>query len=223
MTTTKSELAKLITEVYERDALGVSTTRLMDFTDAQVDTIATLIKTSGRALNTPHRIGGYYSGEGTQDTLTLTEDLMVVGPVVVDEFISVSEIGVDVTTAGSEGNLYTALYADTGNGYPGALIHKSAALAVTTGFKSTASLTTILLPPGLYWAGAVCNQVTTTVATVRSLINNSVYVGETAGANDVDCAGYSMAAQTGAPPDTFGSTAAVVGEVPRVFLKVGSR
>ena len=219
----KSELATLITDYYERNRVGVSTTRLMELSDSQVDTVAGLIETSGKALTNRHRVGGYYGGNGHQDTLTLTEDVMVVGPIVIEEFLSISEIGVDVTTAGTEGNLYTALYADTGNGYPGALIHASAALAVTTGFKSTTGLTNVLLPPGLYWAGALCNQVTTTVATVRSLISNSPWVGETAGANDVDCAGYSMSAQTGAPPATFGSSAAVVGEVPRVLLKVDSK
>jgi hypothetical protein len=219
----KSDLAGLITEYYERTRVGTSTTRLMELSDAQVDSVASLIETSGKALTTRHRVGGYYGGLGHVDTLTLTEDVLVVGPVIIEEFLSISEIGIDVTTAGTEGNLYTALYADTGSGYPGALIHKSAALAVTTGFKSTTGLTNILLPPGLYWAGALCNQVTTTVATVRSLINNSPYVGETAGANDVDCAGYSMSAQTGEPPATFGSAAAVVGEVPRVLLKVGSK
>lgn len=218
-----SELSSLITEYYERNRLGISTTRLMELSAAQIDAVAALIKTSGKALTTGMRVGGYYSGEGHQDTLTLTEDVMVVGPIVIEEFVSISEIGIDVTTTGSEGNLYTALYADTGSGYPGALIHASAALAVTAGFKSTASLTSVLLPPGLYWGGALCNQVTTTVATVRSLIATSPFVGETAGANDVDMAGYSMAAQTGAPPATFGSTVAVVGEVPRLLLKVGSK
>lgn len=216
----KSELSKLISEYNDTYRLGVSTNRLMDLTTAQVATLGTLLKKGGPRAR--YRVGGFYGGEGAIDTLLLTEDVLVVGPVLVEEFISVSEIGVDVTTAGTEGNLYTALYADRGDGYPGSLIHTSAALAVTTGFKSTASLE-VLLPPGLYWAGAVCNQVTTTVATVRSLINNSKYVGETAGANDVDCAGYSMAAQTGAPPATFGSTVATVGEVPRVLLKVGSK
>lgn len=201
-------------------AVGVDSARLQKFTaQADIDTITENLK-----LGVPtsrYRVGGFYGGEGTISTLLLTEDVMVLGPIMIESFMVVEEIGIDVTTAGTEGNLYTALYRDRGDGYPGALIHESAALAVTTGFKSTASLA-IPLTPGLYWGGALCNQVTTTVATVRSLQHNSKYVGETAGANDVAMTGYSEASLTATPPDNFTATATVVGAVPRLLLKVKS-
>lgn len=216
----RADLASFVDRM-RRKGEGASISRLQRVSTADLDALATLMDTSGPPL-IKYRIGGWYSGEGGSiSTLLLTEDQLVVGPILVEQFCVVEEIGVDVTTAGSEGNLYTALYADNGNGYPGALIHASAALTVTPGaFKSTAALD-IELPPGLYWGGAVCNQVTTTVATVRSLIGNSPYVGETAGANDVAMAGYaSPATVTGAPPATFSSTVAVVGAVPRLMFKI---
>jgi hypothetical protein len=216
MATGKADLAALVRD-YQAKTLGMSTSRLQDVATADLDALANLIK-KGPPLR-KHRVGGFYGGDGTYDTLLLTEDVMVLGPLVWEEFAVIEEIGVDVTTAGTEGDLYTALYADNG-GYPGELVHASAALTVTAAFKSTASLD-IELPPGLYWAGAVCNQVTTTVATVRSLINNSPYVGGAAGADDINKAGYSFAGVTGAPANaSIAGSPTVVAEVPNILLKV---
>jgi hypothetical protein len=211
-----SEISPLIQANIVKRA-GISSTQLQDLSSAELDELVTQLKL-GPAM-ARYRVGGFYSGEGTVSTLLLTEDVMVVGPVLIEKYVVVDEIGIDVTTAGTEGNLYTALYRDRGDGYPGALLHTSAALTVTQAFKSTSSLD-VELAPGLYWAGAVCNQVTTTVATVRALVNNSRFVGETAGANDIDAAGYSEAAVTGAPPAAFTATATVVAKAPKLLLKI---
>lgn len=220
MVITKAELAPLVEEHLSK-RLGVSTSRLQEVASADLDALASLLRI-GPPLR-KHRVGGFYGPDGAYDTLLLTEDQLVLGPLVWEEFAVIEEIGIDVTTAGTEGNLYTAIYADRGDGYPGSLIHASAALAVTTGFKSTASLD-IELPPGLYWVGAVCNQVTTTVATVRSLVNNSPYVGETAGANDINKAAYAFANVTGAPASaSITGAETVVAEAPNVLLKIKKR
>lgn len=212
-----SEVSPLIEQMLKKK-VGISSKDLVDLTSAELDEVVAQLKAGPPTAR--YRVGGFYGGDGGAiSTLLLTEDVMVVGPILIEKYIVVNEIGVDITTAASEGNFYTALYRDRGDGYPGALIHASAALAITTGFKSTASLD-IELTPGLYWGGAVCNQVTTTVATVRSLTNNSRFVGETAGANDVATAGYSEAAVTGAPSSTFTSTPTVVGAVPRLLLGI---
>lgn len=215
----KSEFAAAVTD-YTAKMLGMSTSRLQRMSDADVENALKLIKIGPPQAR--HRVGGFYGPDGGSiSTLTLTEDVMVATPIQWDQFAVVEEIGVDVTTQGSEGNLYVALYADRGDGYPGEAIHRSAALAVTTGFKSTASLD-IELPPGLYWGAVVCNQVTTTVATVRSVAGNSRFIGETAGANDVAMAAYSEAAVTGVPSLNFTSTPTVVAAGPRVLMKVKS-
>lgn len=213
-----TDIAGLVYE-QQKHRVGISSARIQDLSAADIDSVGDRLKKGSPRAR--WRVGGFYGGEGAMDTLLLTEDVMVLGPILIEEFVVIEEIGIDVTTAGTEGNLYTALYADRGDGYPGEVIHESAALAVTAGFKSTTGLT-LALPPGLYWGGALCNQVTTTVVTVRSLINNSRFVGETAGANDVACAGYSEAALTATPPSSFTSTVTVVGEVPRLLLKVKS-
>jgi len=153
---------------------GVNSARLQNFTSqTDIDIITNNLK-AGPAV-ARYRTGLYYGGEGAISTLLLTEDVMVLGPILIESFMVVEEIGVDVTTQGSEGNLYTALYRDRGDGYPGDSVHVSAALAVTTGFKSTASLA-IPLTPGLYWGGALCNQVTTTVATPASFTDTATTV-----------------------------------------------
>ncbi len=216
MANSSKDFAGLINRMTQK-AVGVNSARLQNITSqTDIDVITENLKHA--VPKARYRTGLYYGGEGSISTLLLTEDVMVLGPVLIESFMVVEEIGVDVTTAGTEGNLYTALYRDRGDGYPGALIHKSAALTVTAAFKSTTGLT-LPLTPGVYWAGALCNQVTTTVATVRSLLNNSRYVGETAGANDINIAGYSQAALTGEPPATFTDTATTVAAVPRVLMK----
>lgn len=207
-------------DIHWRGILGMDTSRLQRMASADVDGFITLAK-NGPAI-ARYRVGGFYSGEGgSVSTLLLTEDVLVVGPIPIYKFMVVEEIGIDVTTAGTEGDLYTALYADRGDGYPGKIVHKSAALTATPGaFKSTASLD-IELPPGLYWGGVVHNQITTTAATVRSLVGNSHFIGETAGANDIAMAAYaSPATVTGAPPDNFSSTVAVTAAAPRLMMKV---
>lgn len=206
--------------IHERKSLGFSTSRMQATPTADIDALVKLLKIGPGIAR--HRTGLYYGPDGGAiGTQLLTNQVMNVGPFVWDEYTLIEEIGIDVTTAGTEGSLYTVLYADRGDGYPGELIHASAALGVTTGFKSTASLE-IELPPGLYWAGVALNGVVTTAATVRSVTGNSRFVGETAGANDVLLAGYSQASVTGAPPTTFTDTVTPAAFAPRVMMKVKS-
>ncbi len=211
-----SEISPLIQEII-RKAVGISSNDLRGLTSAELDGIILSLK-AGPPI-TKYRVGGWYSGEGAQDTLLLTNQVLVLGPILVEKYIVVEEIGCDITTTGTEGNFYTAIYRDRGDGYPGSLVHASAALGVTAVFKSTSGLS-VKLTPGLYWGGVVVNSVVTTAATVRSLINNSKYVGGINGTDDIDFAGYSEAAVTGAPNANFTSTPTVVGEVPRLVFKV---
>lgn len=215
----KQDIAYAAAE-HERKTLGFSTSRLQKTASADIDALIKNLRI-GPAM-ARYRTGLYYGPDGAAiGTQLLVEDALCVGPQMWEQFAVIEEIGIDVTTAGTEGNLYTVLYADRGDGYPGEAIHVSAALAVTAGFKSTTGLE-IELPPGLYWTGVVCNQVTTTVATVRSVTTNSRFVGETAGANDVLLSGYSQAAVTGAPPANFTDTVTPSAFAPRVLMKVKS-
>jgi hypothetical protein len=212
-----SEISPLIQANLARRA-GITSTQLGDLSSAELDELVTQLKL-GPAM-ARYRVGGFYGGEGPVSTLLLTNQVLVLGPILIEKYIVVDEIGIDVTTAGTEGSLYTALYRDRGDGYPGGLLYTSAALTSTPGaFKSTASLD-VEMVPGLYWGGAVVNGVITTAPTVRSIATSSRFVAETAGANDINNAGYSESGVTGAPNTTFTATAAVVAQAPKILMKI---
>lgn len=216
---TKEEFAALV-EANERKAQGVSVSRLQNLTvQADIDAAATRLK-AGPAIGRV-RPALYYAPQGAIDTLLLTNGTEVTGPLMLDSFAIVEEIGVEVSTAGTEGSLYTVLREDRGDGYPGAIVHVSAALAVSLGFKSTTTLT-VPLTPGLYWAGVAVHGVITTAPTVRSLINNSPYVGHTAGASAANAAGYSQSGIAAQPSGLFNDAVTNAAEAPFVKLKVKS-
>lgn len=212
------EFATLL-KLQERERQGVSVSRLMKYTtQADIDQIAATLATQDGPIG-KFRSGLYYGPDGAIGTLLLTNATEVSGPMVLDSFMECGEIGIDVTTAGTEGSLYTVLRRDRGDGYPGDIIHVSAALTSTPGaFKSTSGLK-IPLVPGLYWVGVALHGVITTAATVRSLVNNSPYVGETAGANDVNTAAYQQTGIAAQPSGAFSDTVATVAQAPRVMLK----
>lgn len=209
-------------ELLARNKLGVSVSRLQKLSTTDLDLAISALKAN--APNTRYRVGGYYGpGDGPVGTLLMTNQQMVLGPMMIESFFVTNEVGIDVTTAGTEGNLYVAIYLDNGSGYPGALYYTTPALTVTPGaFKSTAALA-IPLTPGLYWVGCLVNGVVTTAPTIRTLATNSRFVGETAGANDINTAGYaSPSTLSTTPPASFPSTVLVVAQAPRVMLGVGA-
>lgn len=215
----KREFAALLRE-HARKRLGTDAARLGKLTSqSDIDNVAKWLKT-GPAM-ARYRAGLYYTGEGTIDTHLTVNQNEFTGPVVIDSFMIVDEIGIEISVAGTEGNFYTVLRADRGDGYPGEIVHVSAALTVTAAFKSTTGLS-IPLPPGLYWAGVAVNGVVTTAPTVRSLVINSPYVGHTAGASSANAAGYSQTGVTGAPSGAFSDIAANIVEAPMVKLKCKS-
>jgi hypothetical protein len=216
----KGQIAQYI-ELMARNKLGVSVSRLQTLSTTDIDTVIAELKAGSN--NAKYRVGGYVgSGDGPIGTLLMTNQQLVVGPLVVDDFFVANEVGIDVTTAGTEGSLYACIYLDRGDGYPGQLLYTTPALTSTPGaFKSTAALT-LPLVPGLYWAGCLVNGVITTAPTIRTVASNSRYVLETAGANDINTAGYSAGSLASTPPTSFPSTPAVVAQAPRVMLGVGA-
>lgn len=208
-------------ELYARNKLGVSVSRLQQLSTTDIDTVISEFKAG--SPNARYRVGGYVgSGDGPISTLLMTNQQMVLGPLIVEDFFVANEVGIDVTTAGTEGSLYVCIYLDRGDGYPGTLLYTTPALTVTPGaFKSTAALT-LPLVPGLYWAGCLVNGVVTTAPTIRTIASNSRYVLETAGANDINTAAYSAGSLASTPPTAFPATPAVVAQAPRVMIGVGA-
>ena len=141
---------------------------------------------------------------------------------VFDSYMVAEEIGVDTTTAGTEGNLYVVVYTDN-EGAPGNLVYTTPALSVLgTTFKSATGLN-VPFVPGLYWVGCLINGVVTTAATVRSVANNSRYIGETAGGNDIAMSAYITAATLAStPPAIFPAISAVAAAAPRILFKCKS-
>lgn len=217
----KSTIAQYV-ELLQRNNIGVSVSRLQRLSTTDIDTVISELKATSDGGR--YRVGGYYGpGDGPVGTVLMTNQQMILGPMLIDNFFIASEVGIDVTTAGTEGNLYTCIYLDNGSGYPGQLLYTTPALTVTPGaFKSTAALT-LPLTPGLYWVGCLVNGVVTTAPTIRSIASNSRFVGETAGANDINTAAYASPSNLNStPPTSFPTTALVVANAPRVMIGVGA-
>jgi hypothetical protein len=201
-----------------RKLVGISSAELNGMTSTDLDDIITRLKPG--PARAKYKVGGYYGVEGPISTLLMTDDTMALAPLVIEKFVVVEEVGVDVTTTGSGGSLYTAIYNDRGDCYPGALIHKSAALAVTAAFQSTTGLT-LKLPPGLYWVGTHNSGAVVTPVTVRCVATSFRCMPLAAGADDTDAAAFTQAVTADSvPPDTFTSTVTVAGKAPRVVLKI---
>lgn len=212
-----SEVSAYIQEA-ARKRIGISSADLSGFSSTDLDDVIARMKPG--PARAKYKVGGYYGVEGPISTLLMTDDQMVLAPFVVDRLITVEEVGVDVTTAGSGGNLYTAIYNDRGDCYPGDLIHKSAALAVTAAFQSTTGLT-LRFPPGIYWVGTHNSGAVTTPVTVRCVATSFRFMPLAAGADDTDAAAFAQAVTADSvPPSTFTTTVTVVGKAPRVLFKV---
>lgn len=175
--------------------------------------------------------GAYYQtalAPSVTTVATLGNGVLRVAPFIVRKAITITRIGACVTAAGDAGCvLRLGIYADNGNGYPGALILDAGtipgdAIAVTEVTISTA------LPAGTYWVGAVPQGVTTTQPTVRGFAAASnVYAptvpltgGATPTAATAPALGYSGSGITGALPTTFPASVLPTGSAAWVFVKV---
>lgn len=207
-------------ELYARNKLGVSVSRLQRLSDADRDKVVTEFKAN--VNNSRYRVGNFYGPEGPLGTFLTVNQQMNVGPIQIDTFFVASDIGVEVTTAGTEGNLYIVVYNDRGDGYPGTLQYTTAAQVVTgTSFRGGSTLTEPFVP-GLYWIGVLVNGVVTTAPTVRAVTQNSKYVGQTAGAGSTANAGYAATGLSSTPPTVFPSTVTVAASAPRVMFGIGA-
>lgn len=207
-------------ELLQRNKLGVSVSRLQKLSATDLDTVITELKAGSN--NNRYRVGGYTGPEGLLSATLMVNQELWVTPLQIDNFFVASEIGIENTVAGTEGNLYACIYADNGYGFPGTLVATTTAQVVTgTSFKSQAALT-VPIVPGLYWVGALVNGVITTAPTIRTVNHNSKYVGSAAGAGSTALAGYKATALAAAPPTTFPAAVSVIANAPRVMIGVGA-
>lgn len=170
--------------------------------------------------------GSYYVTAGQQSTATSipsTNSLRVV-PWFVPNSVTLSRIGAEITTAGDSGSkLRLGIYADSGAGYPGALVLDAGTIA---GDSNTVQEITIsqALTPGLYWLGGAAQVISVTGPTVRIVSGNITYpnisFGTSAPASNATTCGFLQASVSGALPGTFTASISVTTTAPRIFVKV---
>lgn len=178
-----------------------------------------------------HRTGRYYQTNPAMSVTTsntLGNGTLRVTPFVVPRRVSLTKIGLEVTSGGDAAStLRIGIYADDGAGYPGALVLDAGTVAGDA--IAVAEITIALaLEPGLYWTGAVVQGVTVTQPTVRSVgATNALHApfiplttGTTPIANAPTNIGYAGVSITGALPSPFPTTMNVTAVAARLFVKV---
>lgn len=147
-----------------------------------------------------HRPGRYYYPTGGRDvgTTAVVPNVLMLFPFVTGESFTIDAMSIWVTVINGSG-ARTYIYADNGNGYPGALFGGPYALnTLVLGRRDAAAA--ITLPPGLYWIGIASGGNPTLRST--DCYPDTVYGGDGSLAW-----GNSGPRQTGivllAPPDPF--------------------
>lgn len=176
------------------------------------------------------RVSGlYYQATPSLGTSTSSSHgvgVLRVGSCWIGRQVKLAKIGAEVTAAGDAGStVRIGIYADNGNGYPGALVADCGTIpgdAVAVA-EITVNLT---LNPGLYWVGMCVQGVTTTQPTVRTAstlhpINPPAPLGTSAPAGtSVETSGFAAVTVTGALPATFPASVNLSSVLGRVFYKV---
>jgi hypothetical protein len=138
-------------------------------------------------------------------------------------------VGGEITVIGDVGSkVRVGIYADNGNGYPGALILDAGQLAGDVVAVSELAVGPLAIPAGWYWLGGVVQLVVTTTPTIRTIAAPALPASwvfplgtgiPTAGST-TGC--YSIGGFSAALPATFPGGAGVGGTttVPRLILKV---
>jgi hypothetical protein len=174
------------------------------------------------------RSGYYYwcTGSGATSAAVLAAGYAFATPWVVTERVSLQKIGCEVSSAGGAGCVVRiGVWADTGGGYPGALVLDCGTIDGTSATVQDITLASALvLGPALYWVGTA-TQVGT-AATIRTAAPNVNPVSFTAGLSkpsaNTSVGAYTEASVTGAFTASFGATVAVAPttQAPRIHFQV---
>lgn len=179
-------------------------------------------------LTMPVPASGQYfwamSGANTS-TATLGNGNLRLHPWYVPRSLSITRIGADVGTVGEAGSKFRlGIYADNGNGYPGALVVDAGQI---NGDSATVQELTIsqTLAPGLYWIGGATQSATTTAPAMRLVGTIAppmwhMPVGTSMPTSGSGLAGFIQASVTGALPSNFTTTVTASGSNPKIFMKV---
>jgi hypothetical protein len=135
-------------------------------------------------------------------------------PIIVPKRIMIDEIAIEVVAAVAASFFRAGLYADNGDGYPGAILHDSGQFDTsTTGVKT--SSTNLVLNPGTYWVGGATQGA---AAQLRTIAYPEHMIGvDGLNANNYDC--YQEGGVTGALPGSFTTSKVLSSNSPRVALR----
>lgn len=168
----------------------------------------------------PLRSGGLSSTQlavGSVTTLAVTQNILYACPLFVAQQVTLSAIGIEVTTFAT-GNVRLGIYYDSA-GAPVTLLQDSGAVSTGTsnGFKSV--VTTQVLTSGWWWLAAVFDA----TPTVRAITTaNSLHMlGATSGTDTAIHTGVSVAFSYAALPNPFtGGSTLHTGNFPRIMVQV---
>lgn len=145
---------------------------------------------------------------------------------IVDETVTISRIGAEVTTIGDDGSaVRLGVYRDNGDSYPGALLVDAGTIAGDVAAHQEITLgTPVTLTPGVYWGGGALQAYTVTPPTVRvaAALQPVVPLSMGAAMPPAGAQGYGTfnTGVTGALPLTFTPGYGVAAVVPRLTFKV---
>lgn len=183
-----------------------------------------LYKPSRQVLPNP-AVGQYFpavSGGATTTSLTLGNGTLRLTGWLIETPITIDRIAVNITVAGESGaRVRPGIYADSGSGYPGALLLDGGQLAADAVAAPEATVAITL--SGLVWIGGAVQAAPTTQPTVTVTTNltppvpaSSSTLSSVAGAA---LAGYSQTGVTGALPANFTASPGFAGNAPRVIVR----
>lgn len=171
---------------------------------------------------------GYYffpiSGHAGSTSAALGSGTLRVTPMLLRAAVTLTRLAAEVTVAGEVGALVRlGIWADNGNGYPGALVVDAGPIAGDVVAVAELTINSVL-PAGIYWFGAAVQAAPTTQPTVRTVdidltppvplpISTSL---PSAGATGV---GLSATGVTGAFAASFPAGATVTVTAPRLIAK----
>jgi hypothetical protein len=169
--------------------------------------------------------GQYYipSSPQTTSTTVMAGGTLRACPIAIPHDLTLSRIGGEVTVAGDAGStVRLGIYADTGAGYPGALVLDAGTIA-----GDSVSVQEIVinqpLTAGLFWLATATQGAPVTSPAVRTLSSNTGIVAPSSPTIPIVGAthgGYSSGGFPGALPGAFPAGLAAVGSIPRLFIKV---
>lgn len=180
-------------------------------------------------LNLPQILGtlrsGYYYWLGPNNTPTAATTgtgTLRLCPVVIPKAVTVTRIVGEVTIAGDAGSkVRYGIYADDGNGLPGALVLDAGTILGDSVAVQEITVSQAL-PAGVYWVGGVAQIVTTTQPTIKIINQGSQMftpLGTSTPTAGSVAAAVTMSGVTGALPANYSFTS-FAGNAPRLGIKV---